>query len=96
MHSLALFLEHAPPDKAAFAQMFALFGGLFLLVSLAILISVVVSFWFICDKAGFSGWLSLLCLIPCVGMLILIYLLAFSRWDVVPAPGPQYIPPPQG
>jgi hypothetical protein len=46
---------------------------------------VIIPFWFICKKAGFSPWLSLLNIIP-LGNLILIYVLAFSDWRVVPAP----------
>ena len=40
--------------------------------------------WFITKKAGFSPWLSLLCLFPLSG-LIWFYLLAILRWRVVPA-----------
>ena len=46
---------------------------------------VVIPFWFICKKAGFSPWLSLLNIIP-LGNLILIYVLAFAEWKVVPVP----------
>ena len=48
------------------------------------LVIVIVPFWFICKKAGFSPWLSLLNIIP-LGNLVLYYLLAFSDWKVVPA-----------
>jgi hypothetical protein len=58
-------------------------------VGLAILI---VPFWFICKKAGFSPWLSLINIVP-LGNLVLIYLLAFAEWKVVPAP--QAVWPPQ-
>ncbi len=40
---------------------------------------VVVPFWRICSKAGFSGWLSFLILIPMVN-LVFLYFLAFSDW----------------
>ncbi|MFU8817286.1 MAG: hypothetical protein ACNA7W_18205 [Pseudomonadales bacterium] len=40
---------------------------------------VVVPFWRICGKAGYSGWLSLLILIP-IANLALLYFLAFSSW----------------
>ncbi|MGA2651417.1 MAG: hypothetical protein ABSF28_12875 [Terracidiphilus sp.] len=43
----------------------------------------VLPFWFICKKAGFSPWLSLLYLIP-FGGLVLDFVLAFSGWNVVP------------
>jgi hypothetical protein len=45
--------------------------------------------WFISKKAGFSPWLSLLCLFPLTG-LILLYVLAFAEWKVVPAPPPVW------
>lgn len=36
-------------------------------------------FWFICKKAGFTPWLSLLIIIP-FGALILPFVLAFVDW----------------
>lgn len=48
--------------------------------------------WFISKKAGFSRWLSLLCLFPLTG-LILFYVLAFAEWKVVPAPQVGWPPP---
>lgn len=60
----------------------------FVLVGLAI---VIVPVWFICRKAGFSPWLSLLNIVP-LGGLILLYILAFSEWRVVPA-APSGWPP---
>ena len=54
---------------------------------------VIVPFWFICKKAGFSPWLSLLNIIP-LGNLALIYVLAFAEWKVNPAPLPGWAPPP--
>lgn len=82
---LALYLMQSQPDPAQVQKMamavLALMP-LFILVGLAI---VIVPFWFICKKAGFSSWLSLLNIIP-LGGLILMYVLAFSEWKVVPAP----------
>jgi hypothetical protein len=63
------------------------------------LIIVIVPCWFICKKAGFSPWLSLLNIVP-FGQLVLLYVLAFAEWKVVPAPQmawppqPPYPPPP--
>lgn len=62
---------------------------LIILVCLAI---IIVPFWFICKKAGFSPWLSLLNIVP-MGNLILIYVLAFAQWKVVPVPQMGYPPP---
>lgn len=40
---------------------------------------VVIPYWRIFSKAGFSGWLSLLILVPFVNLIIL-YVIAFSEW----------------
>ena len=40
---------------------------------------IVVPFWFIFKKAGFSPFMSLLMIIPFVN-LIMLYVLAFSAW----------------
>jgi hypothetical protein len=42
-------------------------------------IVIVVPFWAIFSKAGYSSWLSLLMAIPLVNVITL-YVLAFSRW----------------
>ena len=63
---------------------------LIILIGLAI---IIIPFWFICKKAGFSPWLSLLNIIP-FGNLILIYVLAFAEWRVIPAPQPVWTPQP--
>jgi len=47
---------------------------------------IVVPFWMIFKKSGFPGALSLLMVVPMVN-LIMLYILAFSRWKVVPARG---------
>jgi hypothetical protein len=53
----------------------------------------ILPFWFIFKKAGFSPWLSLLLFVPLVN-LVMIYILAFSEWKVVPvAQASPYIPP---
>ena len=55
---------------------------------------VMVPFWFILKKAGLSPWLSLMCIIPSLGTVILLYVLAFSDWKVVPAPLQAWMPQP--
>jgi hypothetical protein len=42
-------------------------------------IIVIIPFWRICRRIGWSPWLSLLWAIPLVG-LIFLYVLAFSDW----------------
>jgi hypothetical protein len=66
-------------------------GGFFVFPTIVI---GVIPFWFICKKAGFSPFLSLLNLIPfCVGTLVLVYFLAFSPWK--PTGEPQSAGSPQ-
>jgi hypothetical protein len=46
-----------------------------------------IPFWFICKKAGFSPYLSFLNLVPFgMGTVVLLYLLAFSEWNMKPVP----------
>lgn len=61
--------------------------GLGSLVLLAILIGhlllsllLIVPTWRICTRAGFSGALSLFHLVPVVGSLVVMAILAFSDW----------------
>jgi hypothetical protein len=46
--------------------------------------AVVLPYWIIFRKAGFSGWLSLLVIIPMVNLIVL-YVVAFSEWRVGPS-----------
>lgn len=55
-------------------------GGVLLVIVWAIVL--VVPFWRISTKAGFSGWLSLLVVIPLVN-LVYVYFLAFARWPAL-------------
>ena len=89
----ALILQQDHVDTAAVERivytMMAIMPILFIL-GLAI---VIVPFWFICKKAGFSPWLSLLNIVP-LGGVILWYVLAFADWKVIPAPQPGWAPRP--
>jgi uncharacterized membrane protein YhaH (DUF805 family) len=60
-----------------------MFGiGLPELIIIAVIgIVVVLPFWKILTKAGFSGWWSLIMLIPIIGILTLFYL-AFAEWPI--------------
>jgi hypothetical protein len=40
---------------------------------------VIVPFWFIFSKAGYSKWLSLLMVVP-IANVILLYFLVFAKW----------------
>ena len=66
-------------------SIFAVFG-------LIMLVIVMIPYWFIWKKAGFSPWLSLIMLVP-LGNIIMLYVLAFSEWKVVPVAQVTYIPP---
>jgi len=91
MNCLAVFLQDQPDLSAAqHALMFMV--PIFMLIGIVVVAAIIIPFWFICKKAGFSPWLSLLNLVP-LGNLILIYVLAFAQWKVVPAPQLAYVPP---
>uniref|UniRef100_A0A372IUZ6 Uncharacterized protein n=2 Tax=Paracidobacterium acidisoli TaxID=2303751 RepID=A0A372IUZ6_9BACT len=51
---------------------------------LIVAVIVILPFWMIWKKAGFTPWLSLLMFVPLVG-IIMLYVLAFAEWKVVPA-----------
>lgn len=70
-------------------------AGVFALVMIVIayivvmVLALIVPTWRICNRAGFSGAISLLHLIPGVGTLIVFAILAFSDWpngEAKPAP----------
>src|SRR5579872_4148369 len=95
MHLLAMLLQDNPnqPSPEMIQRLLLtlvpiLFIGYFVVVAL-----VMVPCWFICKKAGFSPWLSLLCIIPSLGTLVLLYVLAFADWKVGPLPMATYPPP---
>jgi hypothetical protein len=86
---LALFLQdnlsQEQIQKIAIAVM-TIFPILFI-IGVAV---VLVPCWFICKKAGFSPWLSMLVLFPGIGQLILLYVLAFAEWKVAPVVSQGY------
>ena len=65
--------------------------GFYLVFFLVFLAIIILPFWFILKKAGFTPWLSLLNIVP-FGTFILLYVVAFAEWKVVPAP-PLAFPP---
>lgn len=101
MQTLAMFLmqyQNSQIDQAQIQHMVMAIMAILPVLILIGLAIIVVPTWFICKKAGFSPWLSMLCLVPSIGLLILLYVLAFADWKVVPAPQmawtPQYPPQP--
>ena len=92
MINLALILQEGPSQEAIRNIMMTMIPIIMIamIVGLAV---IIVPFWFICKKAGFSPWLSFLNVIP-FGNLILMYVLAFAEWKVVPAPQAAWQPLP--
>jgi hypothetical protein len=54
----------------------------------------IIPFWFIFKKAGFSPWLCLLLILPLVN-IVMLYVLAFTDWKVVPTAEAQTAIPPR-
>lgn len=86
------------PDPQHVQQMMTILMPMMMIFGVIGSVLVVVPFWVIFKKAGLGAPLSLLMLVPVVG-LIMLYVLAFSKWKVVPAPEyamgypPAYPPP---
>ena len=51
-------------------------------IGIAVLAFVIFCWWRICTKAGYSGAMALLMLIPGLGPLILLCILAFGDWPI--------------
>lgn len=71
----------------------------FLVFGLIGIVVMLIPYWFIWKKAGFSPWLSLLMFVPLLN-LVMLYVLAFAEWKVVPLsqvaavqPPAAYMPP---
>jgi hypothetical protein len=98
MHLLTL-LAQDQVDQTQIQHMVVAMMAIMPIFILIILALVILPFWFICKKAGFSPWLSLLNIVP-LGGIVLVYVLAFAQWKVVPAPQSSWQPqppyPPQG
>ncbi|MFP5237949.1 MAG: hypothetical protein ACLGSD_18790 [Acidobacteriota bacterium] len=96
MQALAMFFLQNEIDQAQINQIQHIMAVVMPLIFIFILIGmaiIIVPTWFICKKAGFSPWLSMICLVPTVGLLILLYVLAFADWKVTPAPPLGFAPP---
>ena len=92
MHELALLLQNQPDPETVKRMAMGILAifPILILIGLAI---VIVPTWFVCKKAGFSPWLSLLVVVP-FGGLVLLYVLAFADWKVVPVQQIAWQPPP--
>ena len=89
MQYLAFVLLDSDPTAAIVAMM-----AIIPIIILVCLLIILIPFWFILKKAGFSPWLTLINIVP-MGTLILLYVLAFADWKVVPAPPPVWLQPQQ-
>ncbi len=54
-------------------------GSFGLVMMLIFAVLIILPFWFIFSKAGFSQWLSFLMVVPIVNVIML-YVFAFSDW----------------
>lgn len=87
-------------SQQAAAGLIAGMMGFFFIFALVIMALVILPCWRIATKAGLPGPIALLALIPGIGMLVTLYVLAFMEWKVVPAVAayptglPAYPPPP--
>jgi hypothetical protein len=94
-------MNQMDPSQLHALQAMMVFMPMFMLVFAIIMI---IPYWFIWKKAGFSPWLSLLMFLPLVN-LVALYVLAFAEWKVAPVAQtkaaypypypPASIPPPQ-
>ena len=92
MNFLAMLLQDMT-NNADVQRMILMVAPILAVVAIIGIAVILIPFWFICKKAGFSPWLALLNLVP-LGNLVLLYVLAFAEWKVVPAP--QLMPYPGG
>ncbi len=94
MHALAFLLLQGQPDAEMVQRILMMILPIMAAFYLIVVALVMVPCWFILKKAGFTPWLALLCILPSLGTLVLLYVLAFAEWKVVPAPQLAAYPPP--
>ena len=83
LSTLALLQPKDADAAAAAAGMLAGCMGIYLLLVLAALAFGIFCFWRIFTKAGYNGAFSLLMLIPGVGGIIVVCILAFGEWPAL-------------
>ncbi len=77
---LPLALQQARPDDAALAGLMA-FGCIFwIFLILAAVAFPIFCFWRIFTRAGFNGAMALIWLVPLVGPIVVLCILAFGNW----------------
>jgi hypothetical protein len=78
-------MQQPVPDPAQVQHMMLAMMTIMPLIGLVATVLMVIPFWQIFKKAGMSGAMSLLMIVPLVNVVML-YVLAFSRWKVMPVP----------
>ena len=77
-----------PQQQQQFATVMASMGIALFLVGIVITAFFIFCLWRIFTKAGMAGALSLIAIVPMVGPIIVLCILAFGKWNVAPvAPG---------
>jgi len=94
MHTFALLLLQSTDNTEAVRTILPMMLAIIPFIILIGIVILMVPFWFILKKAGFTPWLSLVCLVPSLGVLVLLYILAVAEWKVVPAPQQAWTPQP--
>jgi uncharacterized membrane protein YhaH (DUF805 family) len=90
--------DNSATTTSFIAAMIMVYG----IVIVALVVFTIWIYWRIFVKAGFNGALSLLNLVPGVGQLICMVILAFGRWPIEDelaalrrgGPPPSAVPPP--
>lgn len=66
--------------------------AIFPIILIVFVALVLIPYWMIWKKAGFSPWLCVLMIVPLVNFIML-YVLAFAEWKVVPVSQATAVPP---
>ncbi len=80
---MTLFQGRNDEAAAAAAGLMGLGCMGFIFFALVLMIFPVFCFWRIFTKAGHNGAMALLCLVPGVGMIIVLCILAFGDWPAL-------------
>lgn len=78
----ALALLRPEDDSAAAAGLLAGFACVYIVVVVVITAFFIFCLWRIFVKAGYSGAMALIALIPALGPLICLCILAFGNWPI--------------
>ena len=71
-----------PPEAAQMMAAMGPFFATFGLIMLAVCVFMIFCYWKIFSKAGYSGALSLLMIVPLVNLIVFIWF-AFAQWPVL-------------